>query len=100
MGWVSDFLRKEPGDWFFGAVSPAGKRARDTGGVRAEPDSAYISLYLEGLRLPAIRVRGQSFYATVASTCTIQTRSGKPAQLTAISAPASLRGADPAHLDR
>jgi hypothetical protein len=100
MGWVRDLLRKEPGDWFFGPVLPAGKPGPDTGGTPVEPESAYISLYLEAMRLPAVRVRGQSFYGTVASTCTIQTRSGQPVQLTAISTPAALRGADPAHLDR
>jgi hypothetical protein len=62
MGRVGNFLRQEPGDWFFGRVRPAGGTATATQGTLVEAESAYVSLYLEAMRVSAIRVRGQSFY--------------------------------------
>jgi hypothetical protein len=94
---VREFLRKEPEDPFFGPVRSA------DGTVPAAPigpESAYLSLSLESMRVSAVRVRGQTFYGAVTSTCTVVSRSGTKAELIAVSTPESLRGADPAHLDR
>lgn len=55
MGRVSDFLRKEPEDWFFGRVQPAGGVVAAAHGTLVEPESAYLSLYLEAMRVSAIR---------------------------------------------
>jgi hypothetical protein len=98
VGWVREFLRKEPGDIFFGPVQPVGGQTA-AGGV-IEPESAYLSLSVESMRIPAVRERGQTFYGTVVSTCSVVSRSGQPAELFAVSAPGSLRAADPRHLDR
>jgi hypothetical protein len=97
MTWVSDFLRREPEDTFFGPVRPAD----GTGpGPAAAPESAYLSLHLESLRVSAVRRRAQTFYGAVTSTCTMASRRGGTAELVAVSTPESLRGADAAHLDR
>lgn len=103
MGWVRNFLRKEPGNWFFGAVQPVdgtAARTQQTTGTPVEPESAYLGLYLESMRVSAVRVRGQSFYGAVTSTCGVQSRSGERAELVAVTTPNSLRGVDPRHLDR
>lgn len=103
MGWVRNFLRKAPGDWFFGAVHPLDGTTPGTQltpGTPVEPESAYLGLYLESMRISAARIRGQSFYGAVTSTCGVQSRSGEPAELVAVTTPNSLRGADPRHLDR
>lgn len=100
MGRVGNFLRQEPGDWFFGRVRPADRTATTPQGTLVEAESAYISLYCEAMRVSAVRVRGQSFYRAVTSTCGMQSRSGQRAELLAVSTPSALRGVDPAHLDR
>ena len=98
MGWVREFLRKEPGGTFFGPVRTVGGGQQPTG-VVVEPESAYLSLYLESMRVSAVRVRAQTFHGSVTSTCTLQSRSGQRAELFAVSTPNSLREADPRHLD-
>lgn len=103
MGWVRDFLRKEPGDWFFGPVQSVDGTAsgtQQTAGKPVEPESVYLGLYLESMRVSAVRVRAQSFYGAVTSTCGVQSRSGERAELVAVTTPKSLRGTDPKHLDR
>lgn len=100
MGRVSDLLRKEPGDRFFGPVQAADGTGTAAHGTLVEPESAYVSLYLEAMRVSAVRVRGQSFYGTVTSTCGVESRSGQRAELFAVSTPSALRGVDPRHLDR
>lgn len=97
MNWVREFLRKEPEDAFFGPVQSVGGTVP---GTPIEPESAYLSLYLESMRVSAIRLRGQTFYGAVTSTCAVVSRSGGKAELIAVSTPESLHGADPAHLDR
>jgi hypothetical protein len=97
MSWVREFLRKEPDDTFFGPVQAPNATAP---GAPIEPESGYLGLYLESMRLSAARVRGQTFYGAVTSTCHVVARSGSRAELVAVSTPESLRGADPAHLDR
>jgi hypothetical protein len=52
------------------------------------------------MRVSAVRLRGQTFYGAVTSTCAVVSRSGGKAELIAVSTPESLHGADPAHLDR
>lgn len=99
MGWVHEFLRKEPGESFFGPVQSAdGIQPED--GTIVEPESAYLGLYLESMRMSALRIRAQTFYGSVTSTCTVQSRSGKRAELYTVSTPTSLRGVDPKHLNR
>lgn len=103
MGWVRDFLRREPGDWFFGPVQSLDGTAPAAGnppGTLVEPESAYLALYVESMRGAAVRVRGQAFYAAVTSACTVRSRSRQRAELLAVSTPESLRGVDPGHLDR
>jgi hypothetical protein len=100
---VRDFLSRETRDWFFGPVSSLDGTAPSPGAgpvVPLEPESAYVALYAESMRVGAPRVRGQTFYATVASTCTVQSRTGQRAEVLAVSTPASLRGVELAHLDR
>jgi hypothetical protein len=97
MSWVSDFLRREPADTFFG---PVGAADGTIPGPPAAPESAYLSLYLESMRVSAARRRAQTFYGAVTSTCTVVSRRGGKAELVAVSTPESLRGADPARLDR
>ena len=94
---VSDFLNRGPRDAFFGPV-----RSDDgtVPGPPAEPESAYLSLYLESMRVSAARRRAQTFYGAVTSTCTVVSRRGGKAELVTVSTPESLRGADAAHLDR
>jgi hypothetical protein len=93
MGRVRDFLRKETEDWFFGPV-----HADSAGPV--EPESAYLAVYLEAMHIRDVRVGAQTFYGSVTSACTVQTRSGQPAELITVSTPNTLRAADPKHLDR
>jgi hypothetical protein len=103
VGWVREFLRKEPGDGFFGPVQSIDATIAGAGvppGTRVEPESAYLALYVESVRGAAVRVRGQACYAAVTSTCTVQSRSGQRAELLAVSTPESLRGVDAGHLDR
>lgn len=100
MGWVRTFLHKNPGNWFFGPIQPADASLSSAAVRPVEPESAYVSLYLEAMRVSAARDRGQTFYGAVTSTCTVETRSGQPAQLVAVSTPAMLHGATPARLDR
>jgi hypothetical protein len=120
MGRVRDFLRKETEDWFFGPVSVdgpgrgysaeaaiAGPRMTVPPVGRApvrlaviQPDSAYLSVHLEAMRIRDVRVGAQTFYGSVTSVCTVQTRSGQPAELIAVTTPRALRAADPKHLDR
>jgi hypothetical protein len=69
-------------------------------GTPIEPESAYLSLYLQSMRVSAVRLRAQTFYGAVTSTCSVVSRSRSKAELIAVSTPESLRGADPAHLDR
>ncbi len=97
MNWIREFLRKEPEEAFFGPVRSADGTFP---GMPIEPESAYLSLHLESMRVSAIRLRSQTFYGAVTSTCTVVSRSGSKAELVAVSVPESLRGADPAHLDR
>ena len=68
-------------------------------GTRVEPESGYLSLYLEAMRVSAVRDRGQTFYGSVASVCGIESEFGR-AELLAVTSPAALRGVDPRHLDR
>lgn len=91
-------MRKEPEEAFFGQVPSADETVSARSPV--EPESAYVSLYLESMRVSAVRLRGQTFYGAVTSTCTVVSRSGGKAELVAVSTPESLRGVDPAHLDR
>ena len=100
MSWVRNFLHKNPGNWFFGPVQPAVASLSGAAARQVEPESAYVSLYLEAMRVSAARDRGQAFYGAVTSTCTVETRSGQLAQLVAVSTPAALHGATPARLDR
>jgi hypothetical protein len=103
VGRVRDFLRKEPGDFFFGPVQYSDGTMPGTQrmpGTPVEPESAYLGLYLESMRISAVRVRGQAFYGSVTSTCALQSRSGQRAEVIAVSTPNSLRGVDPKHLDR
>lgn len=65
-----------------------------------QPEHAYLGLYLESMHIRDVRVGAQTFYATVASSCTVESRQGKPAELVVVSTPDMLRGADPRHLDR
>ena len=97
MGWVREFLRKEPEDVFFGPVRSADGTWP---GPPVEPESAYLGLYLDSMRVSAVRLRAQTFYGAVTSTCAVTERSGGKAELVAVSTPESLRGADPVHLDR
>jgi hypothetical protein len=99
MGRVSDFLRKEPGDWFFGPVQPEDGTAAAHNTLIA-PESAYVGLYLEAMRISTLRVGFQSFYGSVTSTCVLESRTGQRAELYAVSTPAALHGVDPKHLDR
>jgi hypothetical protein len=111
VGWVRDFLRKAPADSFFGLVQPVAGSARPAGATAAPaaafpagtvvaPESAYLRLYLTAMRIAATRVRGQTFYGSIASTCNVASRSGQPAELVAVRAPSALRGVDPKYLDR
>jgi hypothetical protein len=100
MGRIKDFLRKEPRDWFFGPVEPADSALPGTKPTVVEAESAYVSLYLESMRVSAGRVRAQSFYGTVTSTVGIASRSGQHAEIVAVATPSALRGVDPQHLDR
>jgi hypothetical protein len=111
VGWVRDFLRKETADSFFGLVQPvteaapaaaaaAAPAAVFPAGTLVAPESAYLRLYLTAMRIAATRVRGQTFYGSVTSTCNVVSRSGQPAELVAVRAPSALRGVDPKHLDR
>jgi hypothetical protein len=119
MSWIRDFLRKEAADTFFGPVRPAAGAVPAAGlagvpaagpaaapeaafpaGTLVAPESAYLRLYLTAMRISATRVRGQTFYGSVASTCTIESRAGGPAELVAVRAPSALRGVDPKSLDR
>jgi hypothetical protein len=97
VNWVREFLRQEPEDAFFGPVQSADGTIP---GAPIEPESAYLGLYLESMRISATRLRGQTFYGVVASTCSVVSRSESKAELVAVSTPESLRGVDPAHLDR
>lgn len=106
MGWVKDLLRKEPDDTFFGPVEPAVGAIMPPpaptslpSGAPIEPESAYLHLYVEAMRIPAVRVRGRTFHGSVASTCGVQTSAGQ-AELITVTAPSALRGLDPRHLDR
>lgn len=100
MGRIQDLLRKEPRDWFFGPVEPADTALPETKRTVVEPESAYISVYLESMRVSAGRVRAQTFYGAVTSAVGIASRSGQRAELVAVAAPSALRGVDPRHLDR
>jgi hypothetical protein len=110
MEWVRNLLRTEDGDKFFGPVRAEEALAAATAqpgqagpavptGTPVAPESGYLSLYLEAMRVSAVRDRGQAFYGSVASTCGIESHSGR-AELLAVTTPAALRGVDPRHLDR
>jgi hypothetical protein len=106
MGWVKDLLRKEPDETFFGPVEPATDAAISArsptslpAGTVVGPESAYLHLSIEAMRISAVRIRGRAFYGSVTSTCSIQTGSGQ-AELVTVAAPSALRGLDPKHLDR
>ncbi len=94
MGRVRDLLKKEAARWFFGRIGPG------PAGEPVQPERAYLGLYLEAMHIRDVRVGAQTFYATVASSCTVESREGKPAELVVVSTPDTLRGADPKHLDR
>lgn len=106
MGWVKDLLRKEPDETFFGPVEPAPSEVMPPpspsslpAGTVVEPESAYLYLSVEAMRISAVRIRGRAFHGSVTSTCGIQTGSGQ-AELVTVAAPSALRGLDPKHLDR
>lgn len=100
MGRISDLLRQESRDWFSGPVEPVEPAGGSGPGTLVGPESAYVSLYLESMRMSAVRVRGQNFYGSVASTVKIASRSGQRAELVAVATPSALRGVDPRQLDR
>jgi hypothetical protein len=105
MGWVRDFLRKEPQDMFFGLIEPAATPAAATpsaatpAAAAVAPESGYLHLDLEAMRVSAVRVRSQTFYGSVTSTCGVESHAGR-AELVAVSTPSTLRGVDSKHLDR
>lgn len=69
-------------------------------GEAIEPDSCYIELYLESLRLARARVFATRFHAVAYSFVTLA-REGEPrAQLTAVSKPEKLADLDKSSLDR
>jgi hypothetical protein len=106
MGWVQNFLRQEPQDMFFGPVRPttdgSGSRATPTSllpGTPVPPESAYLHLYLEGMRISAVRDRGQTLFGSVTSACGVESHSGR-AELVTVSTLPALRGVDSRHLNR
>jgi hypothetical protein len=106
MGWLHGLLRKEPEDTFFGRVNavdgiatPPASRSSLPAGTPVEPESAYLHLYLEAMRLSAVRLRSQTYYGSVISSCGVLGDSGW-AELAAVAAPSTLRGVDARHLNR
>jgi hypothetical protein len=100
MGRIKDLLRKEPRDWFFGPVESANTSLSAAQRTVVGPESAYVSLHLESMRVSAGRVRAQTFYGAVTSAVGIASRSGQRAELLAVATPSALRGVDPRDLDR
>jgi hypothetical protein len=105
MGWLRNSLRKEPEDTFFGPVRLAdglvtiAAEASLPPGSPVQAESAYVSLYVETMRLSAVRDRGTKYYGSVSSTCGVLGDSGRT-ELVAVAAPSALRAIDPQHLDR
>ena len=107
MGKIRDLLHKQAEDWYFGPVrvnghesgTPAPGPAHD-GPETVDPETAYLALYLEAIHIRDARVGTQTFYGSVTSTCTLETRTGQRAELVTVTTPEALRGADPRHLDR
>jgi hypothetical protein len=106
MGWLHDLLRKEPEDTFFGPVqaadgnaAPPPSRSSLPPGTPVEPESAYLHLYLETMRLSAARRGSQTYYGSVISSCAVLGDCGWT-ELAAVAAPSALRGVDAKHLDR
>ena len=107
MGILTDLLRRQAKDWYFGPVRAAGHESGTSGPGPAsdrpepvDPETAYLSVYLEAIHIRNVRVGTQTFYGSVTSTCTVQTRTGQAAELVTVTTPETLRGADPKHLDR
>jgi hypothetical protein len=105
VGWLRNLVHREPDDTFFGPVGLAdGVVAVTTEsslppGTPVQAESAYVSLYLETMRLSVVRDRGQKYYGSVSSTCGVLGDSGRT-ELVAVAAPSALRAVDPWHLDR
>jgi hypothetical protein len=94
MGRIRDLLKREAASWYFERIGPG------PSGEVVQPESAYLGLYLDAMHIRNVRVRAQTFYGLVTSSCTVQSRDGKSAELITASTPDLLRGADPKHLDR
>ncbi len=94
MGRVRDILKQEAPSWYFGRIGSG------QAGEPVQPESAYLSLYLEAMHIRDLRIRAQTFYALVTSSCTMQSRDGNTAELVVASTPDIFRGADPNRLDR
>jgi hypothetical protein len=99
MGFWNDLLVKRTEDWVYaplgdGQVPPGGERRK------VEPNSVYLSIFLQSMRLVNVRTGLSRFYGTVHSYTSLPHRSGQPAQFNVIVTPGNLKGVDAARIDR
>src|SRR3972149_4572237 len=106
MGWLGNKLKKRARD-VAGAppvelafVPSVSARGIPGVGEAIEPDSCYIELYLESLRLARARVFATRFHGVAYSFVTLPREGEQRAQLTAVSKPEKLAELDASSLDR
>lgn len=92
MGWWKHVVEARTRDWTFSPVGAAG--------TAVDPESVYLSVFLDSMRVVHVRKGLQRFYGTVSSYCALPHRSNGTAEFFVVNTPTHLKDASPAELAR
>jgi hypothetical protein len=99
MGFWNDIWKQRAEDWIYTRVNPP-RAPNDVIPQIVKPDSAYISIFLQSMRIVNVRKGLNRFYGTVHSYCSVPHLSENKIQFNVVTTPSQLKGIDAANLDK
>lgn len=99
MGWWSSLFKTRAKDWVFAPLTSA-QVPDGLGREDVRPDGAYLSVFLQSMRVVNVRRGLSRFYGTVHSYASLPHRSGGLAEFNVVTTPTKLKNVDASRVDR